>query len=112
VDQLYDDSLTWSQSVYHPEDLKQLLEGCEGSLVGDSVHDILYFSDPISPSFLRLNMTIMKSFDEGRSWKHHVTVNEGAVSYFSMQINPKNNQLDLLYERSKIQLVFEPDEIV
>jgi sialidase-1 len=110
----HDGGLTFSdEELYVPEDLKQPLEGCEGSFVRDSVNDILYFSDPISTSVIRLNMTIMKSFDEGRSWKYHVTVDEGAVAYSSMQINPKNNQLELLYERSNIiQLVFEPDEIV
>jgi sialidase-1 len=101
------------EEVYVPEDLKQPLEGCEGSLVRDPANDILYFSDPISTSVVRLNMTIMKSLDEGRSWKHHATVDGGAVAYSSMQINPLNNQLELLYERSNsAELVFEPDEIV
>ena len=106
---------------YVVEDLVQPLEGCEGSIVRDSSSGKLYFSDPYSYSVVRLNMTIYESSDEGLSWQHFQTVDQGSVAYSSMQIIPadktksqsQDNGLEILYERSnQPSLVFEPDEIV
>lgn len=107
-----DGGLTFGEP-YVPETLHQPLEGCEGSIVRDSVNDIFYFSDPFSTSVVRMNMTIFQSKDEGLTWQHLVTVDRGAVAYSSMQIIPGKQELEILYERSNVtQLVFDPDEIV
>ena len=87
---------------------------------------MLYFSGPHNDKLLRRNMTIMKSSDNGKSWRVHVVVDTGEVSYSAMQIVPQLphrlsptpssenvNEIGILYERSETySVVFEPDEIV
>jgi sialidase-1 len=113
-----DGGLTFADP-YVPPDLAQPMEGCEGSLVRDPYTNTLYFSDPVSTSVLRLNMTIFQSTDDGLTWQRLAIVDRGAVSYSSMQVVPpatvglkRQSGLEILYERSdQIQVVFDPDEI-
>lgn len=110
----HDGGVTFDEP-YVVQGLQQPLEGCEGSLVRDASSGKLYFSDPISTSVLRMNMTIFESNDEGLTWQHYVTVDQGSVAYSSLQIIPEEKEfpLEILYERSnQPSLVFEPDEII
>ena len=107
-----DEGMTF-EHPYVVDTLTQSFEGCEGSIIRNKQTNKLYFSDPISKSLTRLNMTIFESIDEGLTWKSLYTVDEGAVAYSSLQLLPNNLGIELLYERSdEINLVFEPLEIV
>ena len=46
------------------------------------------------------------------NWKHFTFVDVGSVSYSAMQFLSKQNSLEILYKRSNLALIFEPDEIV
>ncbi len=97
---------TIADTIYQP------LEGCEGSIVRDNITNTLYFSIPYAKTVTRVNMTIFSSHNDGITWSHFQTIDEGSVSYSAMTIDYQNNKLELLYERSDIaEVVFDPQEV-
>jgi hypothetical protein len=108
------------EQPYVADTVIEPLEGCEGSLVRYSkgAVDRLFFSVPSHRSPVRTNLTVFRSDDEGLSWQQHASVDPGASSYSSLQIDERGAggsaaALEILYERSDtVQLVFSPEQIV
>ncbi|MCB9883249.1 MAG: exo-alpha-sialidase [Planctomycetes bacterium] len=66
-----------------------------GESVGSSTPGRILFSSPYGNE--RSRLTIWWSDDEGRTWPHHVTVDEGAAAYSNLLKLP-GVQLGLVYE--------------
>ena len=95
------------------EDLKQPLDGVEGSLVKHPATQLLFFSslNEDNELGLRYNLTLFVSSDEGVSWRPLLQINKGAAAYSALTILP-SGALAILYERAaQIDLVFLPDHI-
>jgi sialidase-1 len=63
----FDGGLTFGPSRLVPE-LKEPIDGCEGSLIGYPSHNLTLYSGPNSQDY-RVNMTLWASADGGDSWK-------------------------------------------
>jgi sialidase-1 len=103
---------TFSTAVPVP-DLYEPLEGCEGSIIKHPMNDWLFFSNPTSHvTFLRLNMSLHISTDNGSSWQLSSVIDDGPSGYSALAVLT-NNSVALLYERSPPppQLVMIPQHI-
>lgn len=101
---------TWTE---HPTSRKALPEPvCMASLIShaqeESGKGLLLFSNP-ADRYVRHNMTIKISEDEGMSWpeKYHTLIDEGMGRGYSCLTSIDENTIGILYEGSQADLVFQ-----
>jgi sialidase-1 len=104
----HDLGTTWTE---HPTSRKSLPEPvCMASLIKHSYmdKDILLFSNPFD-QYVRHNMTIKISEDEGMSWpeKYHTLIDEGKSAGYSCMTSIGDGSIGILYEGSQSHLTFQ-----
>lgn len=95
---------TWSDAAIVSSQI-QPWGGCEGSIVRDVQTGIVYYSSPGSTSYLRFNMTLYSSSDNGISFSFVRQLYAGRSAYSSLTFLT-NGSLSILYEISTV-----PDKI-
>eukprot|EP01084_Bolivina_argentea_P214935 364848_1 len=89
-----DNGTTFSKSYAEPQLIGPV---CEGSLI--STDDAIYFSNPNSTES-RINLTVKKSIDNGKTWNEAYLVynGKGAYSCLTRMKSTKSNNIGLLFE--------------
>lgn len=101
---------TWTEHSSSREALPEPV--CMASLISHSMEKngkkLLLFSNP-ADRYVRHNMTIKISEDEGFSWpeKYHTLVDEGTGRGYSCLTSIDENTIGILYEGSQADLVFQ-----
>lgn len=99
---------TWTE---HPTSRKALPEPvCMASLIKHTFQekDLLLFSNPADP-YVRHNMTIKLSEDEGMSWneEYYMLIDEGRGFGYSCMTSIDESTIGILYEGSQAHMVFQ-----
>ena len=96
----HDGGESWEPMQYAPDLIEPV---CQGSILNYSRSGkpsrTLLFSNPSSET-KRVNMTVKRSTDSGKSWEEAVSVYSGPSAYSDMAILP-NGDVALLYECGK-----------
>ncbi|UJR32843.1 hypothetical protein I4U23_020305 [Adineta vaga] len=91
--------------------LVQPLTGCQGSTIYDKNTQQLFYSGLAETSYIRSNLSLYISKDNGENWNYIKTIFPGSSSYSSLTIM-NDRSIGLLYEwAKKTDLVFLPDYI-
>lgn len=99
---------TWTE---HPTTRKALPEPvCMASLINHDLGEktVLLFSNP-EHRYVRKNMTIKLSWDEGMTWpkKHQLLIDEGRGRGYSCMTSIDERTIGILYEGSQSDLIFQ-----
>jgi len=100
--------MTWTE---HPTSRKALPESvCMASLIKHyhKGKDLLLFSNP-ADQYVRQNMTIKLSEDEGMTWdeKYYTLIDEGKGRGYSCMTSIDENTIGILYEGSQADLIYQ-----
>ena len=92
-------------------DLPEPIEGCEGSIVANKHSGDIFYSGVTGSGGLfniyRVNMSIWKSEDEGKTYKLWKVVDKGNASYSALCFSKDGKKLGILWENSdKKRLIF------
>jgi sialidase-1 len=88
------------------------LTGCEGSTIYDENTHQLFYSGLKETSYIRSNLSLFKSKDNGENWTFVKTIFGGSTSYSSLTIMNQNKSVGLLYEwANNTAFIFVPDYI-
>ena len=93
-------------------DMPEPLDGCEGSMIRHSSNGLLYYSGVTSrDTFLRFNLTLFCSTDNGTSWHKLWTIDPRPTAYSALVEMPSGD-LGLFYEWAPAppQPIFAPLE--
>lgn len=75
---------------------------------GDDKNRLL-FSNPLNKeSKERKNVAVQLSYDEGKTWSVHRTIEPGPSGYSDLAVNPTNGEIYCFYERGKKEQAFQP----
>jgi sialidase-1 len=111
-----DEGLTFGDARVVPE-LREPLDGCEGSLVINRRKDVLLYSGPNSAGLYRENMTVWISPNaDGASWEvlHHVDPSPAGYSSMAFEAGAANqSHVSVLWEQSnETRVIMLPDRII
>jgi sialidase-1 len=91
--------------------LVQPLTGCQGSMVYHENTQQLFYTGLGETSYIRSNLSLYTSKDNGENWNFIKTIYQGSSSYSSLTIM-NDQSIGLLYEwANKSDLIFQPDYI-
>ena len=89
--------------------LVQPLTGCEGSMVYHQKTQQLFYTGLAETSYIRTNLSLYTSADQGENWTFVKTIYPGSSSYSSLTIM-NDQSIGLLYEwANHTDLIFQPD---
>ncbi|CAF0755347.1 unnamed protein product [Adineta ricciae] len=89
--------------------LVQPLTGCQGSTIYDANTRQLFYSGLAETSYIRSNLSLYISDDNGESWTYMKTIFPGSSAYSSLTMM-NDGSIGLLYEwAKKSDRVFQPD---
>ncbi|CAF2774597.1 unnamed protein product [Rotaria sp. Silwood2] len=89
--------------------LVQPLTGCQGSTIYHNNTHQIFYTGLAETSFIRSNLSLYISNDNGENWTYIKTIYQGSSSYSSLTIM-NDESIGLLYEwANKTDLIFEPD---
>jgi sialidase-1 len=89
--------------------LVQPLTGCQGSMVYHQTSGQLFYTGLAETSYLRSNISLYISKDNGENWTFIKTIFQGSSSYSSLTVM-NDQSIGLLYEwANKTDPVFQPD---
>ena len=92
--------------------LGQPLTGCEGSTVYHENTRQLFYSGLSETSYIRSNLSLFNSKDNGENWTFIKTIYRGSSSYSSLTLMNNTNSIGLLFEWAKnTSFIFLPDYI-
>jgi sialidase-1 len=91
--------------------LEQPLTGCQGSTIYHENTRQLFYSGLAETSFIRTNLSLHISNDNGENWRYIKTIYPGSSAYSSLTIM-NDQSIGLLYEwANNTDFVFLPDYI-
>ena len=104
----HDGGLTFSKVIAF-RDLIQPLTGCQGSTLYRNETGRLFYTGLAETSYVRSNLSLYTSDNQGEDWTFIKTIYPGSSSYSSLTLM-KDQSVGLLYEwANKTDLVFVPD---
>lgn len=104
-----DDGGITFKKVFLLNTLVQPLTGCEGSTVYNVNSQQMFYTGLAETSFIRSNLSLYISHDNGENWTYIKTIYQGSSSYSSLTLM-NDQSIGLLYEwANKTDRIFIPD---